>query len=259
MVGTHETSLSELLRDLKAAQPDPPEPAPSTPVEETKEASVVHLVDVPTTVTAKNVFRHPESHPLVLDLLMIDKYGMDWLGWEAETIERNIPGDFGVDRISDLNLSKLQAMRTLHLVDSFWERWEVFVWCAMPLNAVFPDFQVMQVPTVLQCMVAADIAKRVRSDTQWSHELLSYLAVVHRHDGILVPQSPLGFVEVDTAGLPLDVGNVIERWQAVRQTGKAPTEETPEAEQLRRMLILRNSLEEKRAVLRKQLEVVHHV
>jgi hypothetical protein len=253
----HVESLTALLKSLKAPTQED-EPSVVLRTHEVDPTAVTKAVDVavPPKVTAKNVFRHPISHPLVLDLLLIDKYGEEWLGWESETIERRVPQDFSVDRISDLNMSKINAVKTLHLVDTFWQRWEVFTWCTMPLNAIFPDFQYMQVPTVLQSMLSVDIANRIRSEMEWSSEIKEYLAVVHRHDGILVPQPPLAFVEVDTSGLPLDIADVIARWPAVRVAKSAPRADTPEDEQLRRMLSLFLLLEEKRVQLRQQLEVL---
>ena len=261
MADFHVDSLAKLLRDIKAKQPRADDPTVAIVTQTTHDDSavtVVHDEQIPSTVNAKNIFRHPDAHPLVLDLLLIDKYKEEWLGWEYETLEHVVPRDFGIDRISDLNLSKIQAMKTLHLVDTFWQRWEVFVWCTMPLNATFPDFHVMQVPDVLQCLVAADIARRVREDMEWSEEIKHYLEAVHLHDGILLPQPPLDFVEVDTKGLPVNMGDVIDRWPVVRSSKKAPSGDTPEDEQLRRMLSIRAELERHRAQLRQQLGVLQH-
>jgi hypothetical protein len=129
----------------------------------------------------------------------------------------------------------------------------------MPLNGIFPDFQVMQVPTVAQCMVSVDIANRVRSDVGWSDELKDYLAVVHRHDGVLFPQPPLALVHVDTSLLPVEAQHVIQHWPAVRASKQPPKEMTSEAEQLRRMLALNEYLEQHRAQLREQLQVLRDV
>jgi hypothetical protein len=259
MVDVHVDSLASLLREIQTKQPPAPVPVVAPKQEEPDASTVTHQEPSLGSVTIKNVFRHPGAHPLVLDLLLINKYQEEWLGWEYETIERRVPEDFGVDRVSDLNLSKLQAVKTLHLVDSFWQRWEVFVWCTMPLNAVFPDFQVMQVPTVLQCMVSVDMAKRVRDDVAWEEEVKQYLSVVHSHDGILLPQAPLDFVEVDVKGFPIDLGSVVERWGSVRSSRTAPTGDTVEDEQLRRMLELYEELEGHRGRLRQQLEILRHV
>jgi len=104
----------------------------------------------PAAVTAKNIWHHPDAHPIALDMFMLRQYGPEWLRWEPETLQHVVPEDFKTSALSDMNLAKLQACKTLYLVDSFWERWEVFVVCLMPFNGVFPDFQVMQVPTVAQ-------------------------------------------------------------------------------------------------------------
>ena len=207
-------------------------------------------------VTAKTLFSHPDAHPLVLDLALLRHYGIDWLEWEPETIRHYTAGEIG--QISDLNLSKVMACKTLHLVDSFWKQWEVFVWCTMPLNAVFPDFQVMQVPSVAQTAVAVDIAKRIRTDVEWSNEVKLFMATVFRHDDIFYPIPPLDFVHIDIDGLPIDQEEIKKRWPSVRVSHKAPTDETITDEQLRRLLSVQEYLDESRARLRAQLPLVHH-
>lgn len=151
----------------------------------------------PSTVTARNIFHHPDAHPLVLDLLLLRRYGAEFLTWETETLEHVIPRDFGVSSLSRVNLEKVQAMRTLHLVDTPWTSWEVFGWCAQGLIGIPADFLVIQTPTASMAAVAVDIFARVRTDAAWSEEVLGYLSVVCAHDGVFVPPAPLGFVHVD--------------------------------------------------------------
>jgi hypothetical protein len=128
----------------------------------------------------------------------------------------------------------------------------------MPFNKVFPDFAVMQVPTVAQCAVAVDIAHRLRSDVEYSLEVKTYLEAVHRHDGILVPSEPLDFVRVDTGDVNINVSDIERRWPTVRASGVAPKEATMEDEQLRRMLLVHEHLQESRTRLRQQLRLVLH-
>ena len=208
----------------------------------------------PSTVTPGNIWRHPDAHPLVLDYFLIRKYGMEWMGWEAETLRHLIPGDFNTQTVSELNISKLQACRTLHMVDSFWQRWEIFIACLKPFNGEFPDFASMHVPTVAQCLVSADIANRIRSDVQWSTEMKAYLATVFAHDGIFLPIPPLDFVKLD---VPEEINHDVlaVRWHEVRASGKVPTEETVLAEQLRRLYAANEYLEESRAHLHHQLHL----
>ncbi len=210
-------------------------------------------------VSLANVFRSPDSHPIVLDLMLLKKYGPEWLGWELETIVHRVQEDFRTPSISDINLEKLQACKALHLVDDFWTRWEVFLHCCAPFNGAFADFQSMQVPHVAECMVAVDIANRIRDDVGWSSEVKAFLSVVHRHDSILCPQPPLEFVTVDVEGLPLDCAEVTRRWPEVRASGRAPAGDSVEDEQLRRLLGSWAYLESMRQRLRSQLEILQHV
>lgn len=204
-------------------------------------------------VTTRNLYRHPAAHPVVLDLCVTRKFGVDWLMWEAETIERGL---VDVGGISQVNMAKLQACRTLHLVDTFWSQWEIFLPCCMAFNGVPPDFERMQVPTVEQCMVAVDTANRIRDGVKWSSEIEVFLDTVFRHDGIVVPQEPLTFVTVDTEGYGINVKDIKDRWMEVRLSHQAPRGGSLEDEQLRKMLDLYNHLDEVRGLLRRQLKAV---
>lgn len=209
-------------------------------------------------VTAENFWRHPDAHPVALDYQLVKKYGTDWLEWEAETIEAQIPQDFKTQTLSDLNMAKIQACKTLHLVDSFWDRWEVFVWCTMAFNGVFPDFEIMQVPTVAQCLVAAGVASALRKDIHFSQEVKAYLDTLHRHEGVLVALPPLEDVAVDTHEIHVNLEDIKKRLPRVLSSGKAPDGDTMEDEQLRRLLISNQYLEESRTRLRHQLRLLSH-
>jgi hypothetical protein len=165
----------------------------------------------------------------------------------------------GMGDISDINMSKINAVKTLHLVDTFWERWEVFNWCTMALNGIFPDFEVMQVPTISQCLISCDIARRLRMDVDWSSEVKEFVSAVFRTDGVVCAFEPCDFISIDTEGLPVDCAEVATLWSKVRVTGEAPTDETIVAEQLRRLLFVYKELKESRLLLRSQLKLVEYV
>jgi hypothetical protein len=212
-----------------------------------------------TRLSSSSLFRMPEAHPLVLDLVLLKKYGPEWLGWELETLELRIREDFRSPSVSDLNIEKLQACKTLHLVDTFWLQWEVFLACTVALSGSFFDHEVMQIPSVAECAIAVDIARRIREDVPWSEEVKRYLGVVHRHDDILCTQPPLEFVEIDTEGLPLDCAKVKELWPEARWSGEPPRADSIEAEQVRRMLEVYEALEQSRTRFRQQMFVIHRV
>lgn len=257
-----------LLKGQAEPEPEPDagpvailEKDPPTEVEETGEVkaepeTVISDIDKPPSLI--NLFQHPDSHPYVLDLALLQKYGPEWMEWETDTLRLRIPHDFPTDTVSDLNIEKIQAVKTLHYVDTYWLDWEVFLPCTMALNGLFPDFETMHVPTVAQCAVSVDIANRIRSDVPWSDEVKLYLSSVHRFDGILCPFEPLEFVEIDTEGLPIDCAEIARLWPDVRRTGKPPAEESVTAEQLRRMLVVQDALKESRADLQAQLPLLLH-
>ncbi len=253
-----ERELLERLQGIQARQAAKPPPVRGeepTRVLETFSEDPEPAKEAAADVTAVNIFRHPDAHPYVLSFILLDKYGPEWLIWEPETLELFIDKDFH-GGVSHINFAKVQAMKTLHLVDTFWQRWEVFLWCTMALNGVPPDFEIMQVPTVAQCLVAIDIANRVRDDVGWTEEVKAYLQTVFHHDGIFCPQAPADFIELDTEGLPIDCAEIRKLWPDVRVSGRAPSEETVTAEQLRRLLVVNGYLEESRTHLNQQLSVL---
>lgn len=204
--------------------------------------------------TPINLFQHPDSHPIALDLALLRRYGPEWMMWEAETLELRIPVDFHTQSFSSLNLEKVMAVKTLHLTDAFWKKWEVFVPCSQALNDVFPDFEVMQVPSYGELLVAADIGARIRADVTWSEEIESYIRTVMEHDGVLVGIEPIEQLRPFVSGVNL--GLVEDSWPAVRLSGRVPTGDTAENEQLRRLLEVNQYLEQNRQRLRDQLPLV---
>lgn len=207
-------------------------------------------------VTIINLFQQPEAHPVVLDLVLLRKYGAEWMTWEPETLVWRIPQDFRTSGVSDLNLNKIQAMKTLHYNDNFWRQWEVFNWCAQTFNNLYPNFEVMQVPSSAQLMVAVSTAANVRSDVAWSDEVKSFMSNACRHDGIFYPAAPLDFLEVGAFNGLVDGAAVAARWPDVRRSGRMPTKDAIVDEQLRRMLEAHNFLEGDRTRLQDQLSLV---
>lgn len=259
----HESAFLDALQSVGlnkhgAGVPAVPQDADTTAETETVSTEPLEHATTepapPMSVSSANLWRHPDAHPLALDLLMLRRYGPEWLGWEAETWRVLIPEDFHTPSVSELNIAKLQACKTLHMVDTFWQQWEVFAACLGPFNSEFPDFQVMSAPTVAQCLVACDIAERIREDVEWSGELKAYVATVYQNDGIFLPLPPADFVTLEPPP-EIDVVALAERWPAVRLKGRAPEGENPLDEQLRRLLTVHQYLEDSRSRLQRQLHL----
>lgn len=206
-----------------------------------------------------NIFNHPDSHPVVLGMALLKKYGSDWMLWEPEILEQTIPADFRTSAVSDLTMDKIQAIKTLHAGEEFWERWEVFNWCVQPFSGMYPDFDFVQAPSVGQMMVAVDIARRVRTGVEWSSEVKEFIRQSCRFAGVFCPPEPLDFLEVGTVHGAVDCEKIAELWPDVRRLGRMPTEESILAEQLRRNLEAHLFLKESQARLMAQLDWVLNV
>jgi len=219
--------------------------------------SVFHEAATAASITLGNIFRHPDAHPIVLDLILIRKYGVDWMDWEPETLTLVIERDFK-SSLSEVNLSKIHATKTLHMVDTFWQRWEVFNWCTMCFNSLMPNFEVLQIPTVAQCMAAADTAQRIRQDVPYTEEVKQWLAATFFHDQIAYALEPLDFVHLDVENFHIDLENIKERWPEVRKTGRVPTAQSAEDIQLERLKTVHDYLSAYRARLTAQINLVSH-
>jgi len=250
----HELSLLEALKAIGTKTPDSALSGPVTRASSEEHPTATAAVSPPpASVAASNIWRHPDAHPIALDMALVKKYGSDWLGWEAETWRVRIPADFKTQAVSELTISKLQACRALHLVDSFWQRWEVFIACLMPFNGEFPDFRIMPVPTVAQCLVACDTAAYIRTDVLWSEEMKAYFASVYHHDGIYLPLAPLDFVHLEVPA-SIDQNDLARRWTAAQASGKVPAEDDVMSEQVRRLFVAKGYLDESRARLQQQVK-----
>lgn len=243
------------------AQPVMDDEGVTSQIEEAGSTEKGHVKNthVPSVITTKNLFTHPDVHPIILGLVLLKRYGSDWLSWETETLQLRIPLDFKSAGLSYLNLSKIQAIKALHMVDSYWKRWEVFLACTMPFNNVLPDFDVMQVPTLAQCLVSVDTANSVRDDVVWSEEMKAYLSTIYLHDGILCTLPPIDFIQLHGEEYGVDCVKIEERWPKFMKENKTVEEHHPEDSQLNRMLDAVRYLRQHRDTLRDQLKVVDHV
>lgn len=146
-------------------------------------------------VTRKNLFVHHDTHPVVFDVALLARYDLDWFTWEPQTLWREIKDDFRVPSISDHTCAKIQAIRTLHINEWFWTKWEVFCWITQALNNNIPDFHVIQKPSVAQLFNAVDIAEMVRSGEEFSQEVQGWVAACMMDEGVFYAPNPVAFCQ----------------------------------------------------------------
>lgn len=145
-------------------------------------------------VTKNNLFSHPEAHPFVLDMALLKAFQLDWFKWEPDTLFEEIQKTFNTS-IADVNRMKILATVTLHVVDSFWEQWDVFENTILALNGVIPRIGFMQPPDIPLLMTGVDIANSIRKE-EFSDEVSRYSAACFLHEHVSYTPEPLEFAQM---------------------------------------------------------------
>lgn len=146
-------------------------------------------------ITRKNLFVHHDTHPVVFDLILLQQYQESWFTWEAETLWKEIKEDFRVPSISDHSKAKIQAVKTLHINEWFWTKWEVFCWVTQALNNNVPDFQVIQKPSIPQILNSVEIATLVRKGETFGPESQMFVASAFVDDSVFYAPEPVAFCQ----------------------------------------------------------------
>jgi hypothetical protein len=153
--------------------------------------------DASAPVTIRNLFTHHDAHPIVLDFALLRSFGLDWLGWEAETIWSEVQRTFKT-QISELTRAKIQTVKTCHVSNGPWEHWQVFEKIMQGLNNVIPRFDLMQAPQIEQLYAGIDILDSIRHN-DFSDEVRLYMAAAALNDEIIFVPPPLDFIQVEVS------------------------------------------------------------
>jgi hypothetical protein len=148
---------------------------------------------VPRVLTSKSVFSHPEAHPVVLDLVLLQHFHVDWFDWLEDTLFFEIEKEFNTS-IADVNKYKILAAKTLHITDAFWDHWEMFEKGITALNGIVPMPHTMQPPDLATLMAGVDIADGIRRE-EYSDEVSRYCAAVFLNENVHYAPPPLDFCQ----------------------------------------------------------------
>lgn len=166
-------------------------PAPAVAVGEKVAAEPPEPANRP--ITPKNIFWNSEAHPYVLDLVMLKFFGVEWFSWLPDTVFAEIEQTFSKS-VGDTTKMKIMAVQTLHVVDSFWERWEVFEKTLLALNGIWPKLDVMQVPELAHLFAGVAVANDIRKE-EFSEEVSRYIAGCFLHANVTAAPPPFEFVQ----------------------------------------------------------------
>ncbi len=152
------------------------------------------MVNVESTYTGpsatKKAFTNSATHPLLLDLIMVKKFGPEYLSWEPETCWQEVKLTWGTT-VSESCRNKIQAVRTCHVSERPYESWEVFEKVAVGLSGMSPRFDLIQRVTPQSMAVAVDVMTQIKEKRNISEEVYRYIAAGMLDDGFVLGVGPL--------------------------------------------------------------------
>lgn len=187
-----ELDLFERLKNVGARVPTAP--SEGSAVEKTLQKTDE---DFSTPVTLRNLFTHTETHPIVLDFALLKQFGPEWYGWETATVFQETGRVFQT-QLSDHTRSKIQAIKTVHVVGLAWESWQVFEKIIQAFNNNVARWDVMQVPSLAQLYAGIDILNEMRQE-EFSDEVKLYAASAILHEDVFFCPSPLDVFQAEVA------------------------------------------------------------
>jgi hypothetical protein len=139
-------------------------------------------------------FSFHDAHPVALMLVLMEKFGTEWLEWEPDTLKREILTTFRATSVSEHNWQKIQAMRVLTSTTGFWSEWHIFEKIIQALNNNVPRFDITQRCTLTQLMAGVDISNTLRRET-YGDEIRRYVAACALDEGVVYLPEPLDFAQ----------------------------------------------------------------
>lgn len=188
-----EEELLQLLRPKAEEKLEDDEPEEERAEPELKE---VHQIGR-SPFTTGSAFQRRDAHPMVLDVLLLDRFGPPWLSWEPETIWAEVESEFHVTP-SVYARNKVNAVKSLHLVRSPWTEWEVFAVVVQALTDNIPDFRTLQKPTPTQIIPAINMIADINTGT-YSEEVGRFVAACFLDEGIFYLPQPVEFAQTYAA------------------------------------------------------------
>lgn len=168
--------------------------------------------DVPaSTVTAENIWRSPDAHPLVLATMVIDRYGEDAVNWMPITVQQTLEKD-GI-LLSNSAYAKILATFVMIASPAPWRRWEVFHWVARGLAGQQPNIVYLETPEIGHMFVMADMMKLLDPKRETGVEVDKFVAAALKDDGIHFAPPPIDFAqrELDDRQIQCERCNTINR------------------------------------------------
>lgn len=216
-------------------------------------------------VSRTNFLVHHDTHPIVLDIILMGRYNVEWFDWEPEALWQELQREYRVASISDHVKSKIHAARTVHLSDWCFTKWEVFCPVIQALNNNIPDFEVMRKPTLAQLFAGADMMSMVRNDIAFGEEVQQWCAAAVMDAGVTYAPQPIAFCQ-DAIDQFLKLRRIERDLEPIREKFKhyaaTPAEhveldaDDPVDVQVAHLIVARDYMQLRRTQMTEQLKVM---
>jgi hypothetical protein len=134
------------------------------------------------------LFKDPEAHPLVLAMMVLDRYGPEALEWAPEVLRVTMMRDNL--QVSGASFAKIMAVQVILSSPSPWRQWNVFHWMARALAGLPPNFVFLEQPELGHLFVCADVMAICDPKRQTTVEVDKFVAAALRHEGhVWAPES----------------------------------------------------------------------
>lgn len=140
-------------------------------------------------VPTKDLWKHPEANAIVLILMLLDKYGQEYLSWHPETLKLTMLRD-GLE-VSNKSWNKIMAGRVILNSPSPWRQWEVMHWVCRALCGETPNFVYLEEPELGHLVTGFEMMKIVDPKRATSTEVDKYIAAAFKAEGIPYIPFPL--------------------------------------------------------------------
>jgi hypothetical protein len=196
-------------------------------------------------------------HMVTLSRILSNKYGPEYLLWDANSLQEELTDDFGT--VGGTTWERIQALRVLHANDLFWTEWEVFEKICAAAVGVPTIFSYVQPPESEDMAIALTVAASFDTH-EYSEEVKGYIAAACLNDGLWYLEPPLSIArkDLDTyyarKNIKMDIEGVADLLKKETSYIKSPRNSLEV--QVNNVLSVRKALEEYNAQVAKQKELL---
>lgn len=140
--------------------------------------------DLPLDNDPASCLKNSEAHPVAIYLILCQRFGMEWIGFDIAVMEDIVKSEFGIDEIPETNSAKISAILMANQSDNVYINAYAFEKTVLSLCSKPVDFLESQIDSIsIQDIVfTVDILDRVTPYDDiydnFSKETLTYIATV---------------------------------------------------------------------------------